>query len=816
MVTNIKHSEIKSSKSVLSTIVIIFLLLSQVAMIAINDTKITNKTTLFQNNNTLSNRNVRDEGNYISAANRLSGIKPIIDTNVYNISFKESGLPSGVIWYLNLTNGQSFSSNMSTIRFIEPNGTYYYKILPVLGYTPSLTSGFFNISGSAYSRVIYFSNITYTLPSYNEHLYELPNEAAVSKYLEYPTQGTPIEVQDQYLNGFLYYGNSNISGDVSIMYFDIGNNVIYKLTNSLTPLYTQSGVDYDPQLIFSQYPYNEIWGYGSISKYGTFMSYWVLNITSGKLIQSNTTFLWDSCHVQVYYLGHDFLGVATSNNADTNAYLYIYNLSSISNYYLTSAGRTPITLGYFECNNLYWVNNLKNGSCNYFINVADSTPNGYTHIITVYWLNKNMYSLTDNQLKNGGMSTYLTHTYAFNGTFASPGYSGGAQGVGYNQSLGLFSIQAISNDQEIPNYETMVNFNAYGTIISSYNVTIGQNGYSDQYTFQNYVDYSNFMPIYDTLGHYLQNSSYPPMVGVYNYVSNTLTNLGINYINGLGNSDYFGYLYDQNLYCFGQYSLAPMNYGISWWGSMTNNSTVVWYYNSSLPITPHVDPITFSTNLSKMVYSYAINYTVSFKEIGLYSGTTWSIIVNSVKKSSTNDTILFSETNGSCYYTVLSLPGYRANSYSGKIVVNGSDANQSIVWNIITYPVTIIEHGITNGTMWSATLTGTAFNSQNINATLSSKNGTITFNEPNGTYTYTIHLPSGYQSSMLKGSIRVLGSSIITTIKVQRTQNYLLIEIIVIVVIIILTLICIFIMRRKKKKRGIKEWQGSIEKSNKK
>ncbi|MEM3846938.1 MAG: hypothetical protein QXU98_14685, partial [Candidatus Parvarchaeota archaeon] len=43
---------------------------------------------------------------------------------VFNITFTESGLPSGTEWYLNLTNGQTFSSNTTTISFSELNGTY--------------------------------------------------------------------------------------------------------------------------------------------------------------------------------------------------------------------------------------------------------------------------------------------------------------------------------------------------------------------------------------------------------------------------------------------------------------------------------------------------------------------------------------------------------------------------------------------------------------------------------------------------------------------------------------------------------------------
>jgi hypothetical protein len=44
----------------------------------------------------------------------------------YTISFTETGLGSGSLWYLNLTNGQSENSTSSTIVYEMPNGTFGY------------------------------------------------------------------------------------------------------------------------------------------------------------------------------------------------------------------------------------------------------------------------------------------------------------------------------------------------------------------------------------------------------------------------------------------------------------------------------------------------------------------------------------------------------------------------------------------------------------------------------------------------------------------------------------------------------------------
>jgi YVTN family beta-propeller protein len=210
--------------------------------------------------------------------------------------------------------------------------------------------------------------------------------------------------------------------------------------------------------------------------------------------------------------------------------------------------------------------------------------------------------------------------------------------------------------------------------------------------------------------------------------------------------------------------------------------------------------------VSESITFNLITYKISFTESGLPSGTNWSVTLNGITKSSSNDTNIFNEPNGSYSYIISGISGYRANTYSGTINVNGNSVSVSINWTEIIYSITITENGIPNGTSWSATLTGTTFNGQYINITLSSTTNTITFNEPNGTYSYIIHLPSGYQSNNAKGSVNVSGNSAIVTFKAQQTMNYLWIGIIA-VVIIIAIVIGVILLRRGKNKQGVKEWK---------
>ncbi|MGC8657055.1 MAG: hypothetical protein ACP5UL_04860, partial [Thermoplasmata archaeon] len=64
----------------------------------------------------------------------------------YEVIFNETGL-SNQIWWVNLSNGQSFESINNTIKFYEPNGSYRYSIGTIKGYYANKTTGYVNISG---------------------------------------------------------------------------------------------------------------------------------------------------------------------------------------------------------------------------------------------------------------------------------------------------------------------------------------------------------------------------------------------------------------------------------------------------------------------------------------------------------------------------------------------------------------------------------------------------------------------------------------------------------------------------------------------
>ena len=153
-------------------------------------------------------------------------------------------------------------------------------------------------------------------------------------------------------------------------------------------------------------------------------------------------------------------------------------------------------------------------------------------------------------------------------------------------------------------------------------------------------------------------------------------------------------------------------------------------------------------------------YSLTFTETGLPSGTSWSVTFNGSTESSTTSTMTISVPNGSYSYTVSSVAGYTVLPSSGSVTVNGSNVSVAITFTLVKttvskYIITFTETGLPSGTSWSITLNGT---------TESSTTGTIAFTEPNGSYSYTVGTVTGYTPFPPSSTINVSGDPVSTNI----------------------------------------------------
>jgi hypothetical protein len=97
-------------------------------------------------------------------SNNISVIPPL-----YSVNFRESGLPEGTVWSLQL-NGSFQRASTPTITFAEPNGSYLFDMVAAAsigGYSPIPPGGSANVSGGNLTIRVTFEIpmvTTYTVP----------------------------------------------------------------------------------------------------------------------------------------------------------------------------------------------------------------------------------------------------------------------------------------------------------------------------------------------------------------------------------------------------------------------------------------------------------------------------------------------------------------------------------------------------------------------------------------------------------------------------------------------------------------------------
>jgi len=81
---------------------------------------------------------------------------------LYNVTFTESGLPSGTQWSVTL-NGTTKTSTNQALVFNEPAGNYSYTVIPPTGYLASPSKGYVTVSTSNVTVAVAFSQKTHSV-----------------------------------------------------------------------------------------------------------------------------------------------------------------------------------------------------------------------------------------------------------------------------------------------------------------------------------------------------------------------------------------------------------------------------------------------------------------------------------------------------------------------------------------------------------------------------------------------------------------------------------------------------------------------------
>ena len=145
-------------------------------------------------------------------------------------------------------------------------------------------------------------------------------------------------------------------------------------------------------------------------------------------------------------------------------------------------------------------------------------------------------------------------------------------------------------------------------------------------------------------------------------------------------------------------------------------------------------------------------YDVTFNEVGLPSGTNWSVHVAFVgcgcqgvrtTVSSDGTSITIGVTNGTYKYTFERVAGYYVNgSAKGEFTMNGSALGPiNASFNpVVPYVAEFVETGLPAGTNWTVSVVGNGHGqvAADERQTQSSTTSSMNFTLPNATYHYTV------------------------------------------------------------------------------
>ena len=172
---------------------------------------------------------------------------------MYQVTFMESGLMSGTAWSVTF-NGMTQTSSGTSISFMVPNGTYFYQVSNVNGYTTSNSQGLVSVNGNNITVSISYSPIPPAPSKYTVEFVEvgLPSNTTWSVTLNGQTLSTSSSsISFNEVNGVYTYTVGSVSGYVSNSTSGVvsvnGNNIVvtlyfHKATAPPSSPYTAQGI----------------------------------------------------------------------------------------------------------------------------------------------------------------------------------------------------------------------------------------------------------------------------------------------------------------------------------------------------------------------------------------------------------------------------------------------------------------------------------------------------------------------------------------------------------------------------------------------
>ncbi len=587
----------------------------------------------------------------------------------YDVTFTESGLPSGASWSVTF-NGTPESSGTSSIDVTGVlNGTYGFSVANVTGYAVSPSNGSVTVDGSSVTEPVTFTAITTS--QYNATFTEtgLPSGAEwwVNVTGQSPQSSTAGSITIYVVNGSYSYTVSTVD----------------KTYEALGGSFTVNGTSVTEPVAFSRVTYSVKFPETGLP---TGTEWWV-NVT-GQSPQSSTA---GSMTIYVVNGSYSY----TVSTADKT-----YEASGGS-FTVNGVGATkPVVFSQVTYTVKFTETGLPSGT-EWWVNVTGQSPqNSTTGSITI-------------SLANGSYSYVIS---AVDKTYEASGGSFTVNGAGVTEKVAFsrvtYSVEFTENG--LPSgasWSVTFNGTPESSLTSSIVITDVING-TFGFSVANVTGYtvspSNGWVTVDGAG-----------------VTETVTFSAVTYPvtfteTGLpSGTEWWVSVTGQALHVStgSAIALSLPNGTYSYVVSTTDNSYSAAGEMFSVNGAPVAQSVTFSL----------VTNAVTLTESGLPTGTEWWVngtVAGS--HSSTESTVSFNEPNGSYAYSVATTDKEYA-AVGGSFTVAGAPVPLSVTFALVTYSLTFKETGLPTGTNWSVVVDGVSYYSTGTTIVMNEPNATYAF-----------------------------------------------------------------------------------------
>ncbi len=561
----------------------------------------------------------------------------------YDVTFSESGLPTGTPWAVN-AGGTTNGSTGSSIGFTLGLGSFNYTISTATGFAPANTTGTVVVSGAAVQVNVAFSAATTYSASFRESGLPAGTLWGVSVNNITATTNTTT----------LVYPETN--GTYPYLITQIGNEVL----STYSGTFTLNGAGTLIRVTFSA------------------PSGYTVSLTESGL-PSGTT--WGALAYGPTYLTAFSTSSGLNFSGPNGTYYVIPGAGSA--YYAPSAATSFLLLTVNGANTSAAVTFVYQSAYPISFNETGLAPNT-PWLVAVSYIDYN------------STATNSTVTFTLpNGTY--PFTAGGASGYAASPPNGTFTVNGAGGVYNIT-------FGPLSTA-ASYPVTFVETGLAALTPWSVTLAGSTLASSTPSIAFAEPNGSWSFSVGAVSGYTATPSG-GLVFVNGHAVTESITFTSGSppgtTTYAltFTESGLpAGKNWSVTVGGTAhysTTGSIVVQEANGTYSFTvPAIGgltptPASGSVTVQGGAVTRAIafsstgptpaHYSITFTETGLPSGTRWSVTLNGSVVTSSSATLSFSEVNGSYSYTVAAVSGYTDSPSSGTVALTGGPQSVAIAF----------------------------------------------------------------------------------------------------------------------------------------